>query len=203
MPLDSDFQNPTGKQSLISSFNQFLVDEIGGGFVYDGITTELPVDKTFFWLFDYPLSGSTFPAISTTEIGLFSRAPIAFDRLLKINASTGKAIKGDINQTLIEINCWAKDTTSSAQAAKTVREFRDRVNYVLKNAGELDEDNPGQFIVPPIRLKDYTQPAPTEIGKIRLDLADNAIDEKFIVDSVDMNIKRYKLLVRILWYELL
>ena len=202
MPLPSDFTHPTGKQSVISSLNQFFIDEIDGGEVHDGTATEVTSPNTFFWLFDYPLSGLVFPSVSITEVGLFSRAPIAFDRLLEIDKTTGKAIKGDINQTLIEINCWAKDTPEKADATKVVRELRDRVNFVLKNAGEIDEDNPGQFIVPPIDLKDFSQPSPPVVGKVRVDNVDNSIDEKYLVDEVDQNVKRYRLLVRIFWYEI-
>jgi len=202
MPLPLSFTHPTGKQNVISSFNQFFVDEIEGGEVHDGTSTTLTGSNTFFWLFDYPLSGLVFPSISITEVGLFNRAPIAFDRLLEIDKTTGKAIKGDINQTLIEINCWAKDIATKADATKVVREFRDKINYLLKNAGEIDEDNPGQFIVPPIALKDFSQPSPPVLGKIRVDNADNSIDEKYLVDEVDQNVKRYRLLVRIFWYEI-
>ena len=202
MAIPANFINPTGKQNLISSINQFMVDQIDGGFVYDGITTALPGGKDFFWFFDYPLSGLVFPSISTTEVGLFSLSPIAFDRVIELDKTTGKAIKGDRNQTLIEINCWAKDTPEKADATKVVRILRDRVHYVLKNAGEVDEDNPGQFIVPPIDLKDFSQSSPPVVGKVQVDLADNAIDEKFIVDAIDQNIKRYKLLVRMFWLEL-
>lgn len=203
MPLPSNFTHPTGKQNVLSSLNQFFIDEIGGGEVHDGTATDPTGPNVFFWLFDYPLSGLVFPSISTTEVGLFSRAPIAFDRLLEIDKTTGKPIKGDINQTLVEINCWAKDTPVKADATKVVRELRDRINFVLKNAGEIDEDNPGQFIVSPINLKDFSQPTPPVLGKIRVDNVDNSIDEKFLVDEVDQNIKRYRLLVRIFWFELL
>ncbi|KKK83716.1 hypothetical protein LCGC14_2790620, partial [marine sediment metagenome] len=48
MPLPIGFTHPTGKQNVISSINQFLVDQIDGGFVYDGLTTDLPGGKTFF-----------------------------------------------------------------------------------------------------------------------------------------------------------
>lgn len=202
MPIPASFISPTGKQNLISSLNQFLVDEIGGGEVHDGTATTPSGGNTFFWLFDYPLSGLVFPSISTTEIGLFSEGPIALGRVLAHDKITGLPIKGERNQTLMEINCWAKDTPEKADATKAVRELRDKVNYVLTNAGEIDEANPGTFVVPPIDLKDFSQPSPPVVGKIRLDSADNSIDEKFIVDAIDQNIKRYRLLVRVFWFEL-
>ncbi len=202
MPLPSGFIHPTGKQNVISSINQFLIDEIGGGEVYDGIATVLPGGKDFFWFFDYPLTGLLFPSIVTTEVGLFSQAPIALDRVLAFDKVTGKPIKGERDQTLIEINCWAKNTPEQGDATKVIRILRDKVRYVLQNAGEIDEDNPGQFIVPPIDLKDFSQVVPPVVGKIRVDTADNAIDEKYIVDADKQEIKRYRLLVRIFWFEL-
>lgn len=201
MPIPSSFVNPTGKQNVISSINNFLIDQIGGGEVYDGESTSLSGGNTFFWMFDYPLSGMVFPSISISEIGLFSRQPRALGRVLGIDKTTGKPIKGDRNQTLIEINCWAKDTPSKADATKVVRELRDKVNYVLINAGEFDEDT-DSLVIPPIQLKDFSQPSPPVVGVIELDRTDNSIDEKYIVDADDQNIKRYKLLVRLFWSEL-
>lgn len=192
--------SPSGKQNLISSINEFLVANIPEGEVYDGQATTLSGGKEFFWLFEYPLSGEVFPSISISEVGLFSLAPIALDRLLGID-STGKAIKGERNQTLIEINCWAKDTDEKADATKVVRELRDKVYFILKNAGEFDEDT-DSFVVPPIDLKDFSQGVPPVVGKVTVDRADNSIDEKYIVDAESQNIKRYKLLVRVFWFEL-
>lgn len=192
--------SPSGKQNLISSINEFLVSNIPEGEVYDGQATTLSVGKEFFWLFDYPLSGEVFPSISISEVGLFSLAPIALDRLLDFD-STGKAIKGERNQTLIEVNCWAKDTDEKADATKVVRELRDKVYFILKNAGEFDEDT-DSFVVPPIDLKDFSQGVPPVVGKVTVDRSDNSIDEKYIVDAESQNIKRYKLLVRVFWFEL-
>lgn len=191
--------SPSGKQNLMSSINEFLIANIPEGEVYDGQATTLSAGKEFFWLFEYPLSGQTFPSISISEVGLFSLAPIALERLLGFD-SAGKAIKGERNQTLVEINCWARDTAEKADATKVVRELRDKVYFVLKNAGEFDEDT-DSFVVPPIELKDFSQPSPPVEGKITVDRADNSIDEKYIVDADDQNIKRYKLLVRMFWFE--
>lgn len=202
MPLPSNFAPKAGKQNLMASFNGFLVSEIGGGEVHDGVSMALPGGKTFWWMFGYPLSSLLFPSISIAEVGLFNKGEFAIDRVLGFDKTTGKPIKGTRNQTLIEINCWAKDTVASAEAEKTVRELRDKVAYVLVNAGELDEDT-GLFIVPSIDLKDFSQVGEPKVGKITLDRTDNAINEKFIVDAADQNIKRYRLLVRIFWFELL
>src|SRR3989304_352906 len=114
MPLPSNFVPKAGKQNVLASLNSFLVSEIGGGEVHDGVSTTLPGGKTFFWFFGYPLSSLLFPSISVVEVGLFNRGEFALDRLLGFD-SLGKPIKGARNQTLIEINCWAKDTAASAQ----------------------------------------------------------------------------------------
>jgi len=200
MPLPSNFTSKAGKQNVIASLNQFLVNEIGGGEVHDGVSTTLPSGKVHWWFFGYPLSSLLFPSVSVAEVGLFNRGEFAIDRVLGFD-STGKPVKGTRNQTLVEINCWAKDTATSAQAEKTVRELRDKVAYVLVNAGEVDEST-GLFIVPPIDLKDFSQVGEPKVGKITLDRTDNAINEKFLVDAADQNIKRYRLLVRMFWFEL-
>lgn len=200
MPLPSGFVPPTGKQNVITSFNKFLIAEIGGGQVHDGIATALPGGKTFWWFFDYPIAPLLFPSISVAEVGLFNRGELAIDRVIG-HDTAGKPIKGTRNQTLIEVNCWAKDTPESAQAAKTVRELRDKLVYVLSNAGEFD-DTTETLVVPPIYLKDYGQVGEPVVGKVIVDRTDNSINEKFIVDAADQNIKRYKLLVRVFWFEL-
>ena len=201
MPLPSNFVPKAGKQNVLASFNSFLVSEIGGGEVHDGVSTTLPGGKVHWWFFGYPLTSLLFPSISVSEVGLFNKGEFAIDRVLGFDSS-GKPVKGTRNQTLIEINCWAKDTVTLAQAEKTVRELRDNVAYVLVNAGEVDEDT-GLFVVPPIDLHDFSQVGEPKVGKITVDRTDNAINEKFVVDAADMNVKRYRLLVRVFWFELL
>lgn len=200
MALPSAFVPKAGKQNLMSSFNRFLVEQLEGGQVHDGISTTLPAGKAFWWLFGYPLTGLVFPSISIAEVGLFSRGELAMDRVLG-HDTAGHPVKGTRNQTLIEVNCWAKDTPESAQAEKTVREFRDRALYALTNAGEIDEST-GLLVVPAIVLRDFGQAGEPMVGTITVDRTDNAINEKFIVDAADQNVKRYRLLIRIFWLEL-
>ena len=197
----SSFSVRAGKQNLMASFNKFLVSQIGNGEVHNGVATTLPSGKTFWWFFGYPLSTLLFPSISVAEVGLFTPGETAIGRVLSHDPTTGQPIKGTRNQSLIEINAWAKDTTALANAEKVVRDLRDSVMYVLMNASDVDEDT-GRFIVPPIQLRDYSQGVPSLVGVISLDKNPNSITERFIVDPVDPNIKRYRLLVRVYWYEL-
>ena len=198
MPLSSSFVPGSGKTQMLASLNRFLITEIGGGEVHDGISKTLPGGKTFWWFFDYPISAQLYPSISVADIGLFNQGERAFDRVLGHDKTTGKPIKGARNQTLVEINCWAKDTADQSDATKVVRQLRDKVNYVLVNAGEKDEDT-NLFVVPPIYLKDQSD---VVVGIVTLDRNANAINEKFIVDMADQNVKRYRLLVRVFWDEL-
>ena len=191
----------TGKQNMMTSFNKWLVSYLTEGEVHDGISTTLSIGKEFWFLFGYPLSALMFPSISIVEIGLFTPGETAIGRVLGIDSTTGQPIKGSRNQTLIEINCWAKDTAESAQAEKAVRDLRDKVMYALMNSGEINEVTDA-FVVPPILLKDYSQVVPPTVGTIYLDRTPNSINERFIVDAVDANIKRYRILVRIYWNEL-
>jgi len=50
-------------------------------------------------------------------------------------------------------------------------------------------------------IYDYTQPTPVEIGVMVMDPADNAINEQFVIDPINQNIKTYRILVRLFWYE--
>ena len=201
MPILSSFYPSSGKQNVMASFNNYLVSQIGGGTVHNGIDTTLPLGKTFWWTFGYPLTALMFPSITVSETGLYTPGETAIGRVLAIDKVTGLPIKGTRNQTLIEINCWAKDTAALANAEKVVRDLRDKVMYVLNNAAEFDEST-NSLLLPPIELKDYNQAIPPTVGLIYLDRSPNAVNEKFIVDSADQNIKRYRLLVRIYWNEL-
>ena len=200
MSLPVGFVSKAGKQHVMASLNAFLIEQIDGGQVHDGMSTELPAGKTFWWLFGYPLAGLVFPSISVVEIGLFNQGELAMDRVIGFDPS-GQPIKGVRNQTLIEINAWAKDTPEQADAEKVVRERRDTLVYAFTNAGELNEQT-GVFVVSPIELKDFSQPGEPVVGHISVDRTPNAINEKFIVDAADQNIKRYRLLVRVFWNEL-
>lgn len=200
MPLPASFTARTGKQNLMASFNHFLVEQIGGGQVHDGLSTQLAPGKAFWWLFGYPLAGLVFPSVSVVEVGLFNQGELALDRVLGFDQA-GRPVKGVRNQTLIEINAWAKDTPEKADAEKLVRELRDRVIYAITNAGEID-DATGQFVIPPMHLRDFSAAGNPVVGTVTVDRAANAINEKFIVDAADQNVKRYRLLIRVFWFEL-
>jgi|GEM_PF-6037944 len=193
--------SPSGKQSTITSFNKWLIEQLPEGEVHPGMGTTLSVGKTFWFLFGYPLTALMFPSITISEVGLFNPGETAIGRILGTDPNTGDPIKGTKQQTLMEINCWAKDTAEVANAEKIVRDLRDQVVYALMNAGDFDE-SADDFVVPPILLKDHSQAMPPTVGVIYFDKNPNSITERFIVDAVDANIKRYRLLVRVFWYEI-
>jgi hypothetical protein len=126
------------------------------------------------------------PSINVTEIGLFNYGEMAFDRLVGFDGD--EPIYGTKNQTLIEITCADQDSTVYTAAARTVRNLRDRVVSALEASR--------------IPLVDYTNPGKPVIGYIWVDPNSNSINEKFLVDSQNQNLKRYVLLVRIFWMEL-
>jgi hypothetical protein len=198
--IDAMNKPKTGKANLLTSINHFLIDNVGSGVVHNGTLTALPAGKSHWWFFGYPLAALLFPSISVTDVGLFTPGERAFDRLLGTDAD-GNWIKGTRNQTLIEINCWAKDTAETANAEQVVRELRDLVMYALLNAGDSKADESG-LAVPSILLKDYYDDMTPTVGVIYVDRASNAINEKFIVDQADQQIKRYRILARIFWDEI-
>ena len=104
------------------------------------------------------------------------------------------------NQTLIEISCYDQDSDDFGGATKKVYELRDRLIYAIEFAGTLNNNEDG-YIIPHIKLLEYSQDSKPTIGTIYLDKTGNAINEKFLIDPVTNQIKRYKLLIRFLYDE--
>jgi len=181
-PLPIDFKWNSGKSALMGSLADYFTTQI--------------TDEYFD--FDNPILPVKLPGYGVTEIGLFNLAPIAFEHFL--GYKDGEPLYGKKNQTLIEVSAW-DDESIHPDAVGKVRQMRDKIVYVLYNAGRVGDD--GVFVLPPIKLYDYSASPATEIGLIELDPSDNSINEKFVVDPVNQNIKMYKLLIRLFWYEYL
>ena len=174
-----------GKENLIASLNYWLTSTISGGHL--GLAP-LPSGKDFYWAFDFPIAPLYTPAISVTEIGLFNYGEMAFDRLIGFDGED--PVYGTKNQTLLEITCTDQDSATYAAATNKVRNLRDRVVAALNDSGKR------------IPLVDYSHPQKPVIGYIWVDNNSNSINEKLLVDSQNQNLKRYVLLVRIFWLEL-
>lgn len=193
MAIPKGFSHTSGKEALMASFNNWLIENIDGGHL--GVPP-LPGDKEFFWVFDYPIAPQQFPAITTTERGLFNLGELALDKLVG-HSSDGSPIFGVRNQTLIEITCISQDSETFTGSTLIVRNLRDRVIFALTNAGHISTPE-----VSKIELRDYNNPSTPVIGFIELDRESNSINEKFVVDPQNQNVKRYVLLVRVFWHEL-
>lgn len=195
--VPSDFKAASGKQNFMSSLNSWLVDVVRGGQVGG---TALGYGKDFFWAFNFPIAPLMMPAVGVSEIGLFDLGKRAFDGNLVGLTVDGKPIRAVRNQTLVEINCWAQDSDDFGGATKKVYELRDRVVLALEFAGVMNDNEDG-FIIPPIRLRDFSRDGAPVMGVIWLDPSGNSINEKFLVDPVVQNLRRYKLMVRFLYDE--
>ena len=193
MAIPKGFRHTSGKEALMGSFNNWLIENIDGGHL--GILP-LPGDKEFFWAFDYPIAPQQFPAITTTERGLFNLGERALGKLVG-HSSDGSPIYGVKNQTLIEITCISQDSETLTGSTRIVRNLRDRVIFALTNAGHVSTPS-----VSTIELRDYNNPSTPVIGFIELDRESNSINEKFVVDPQNQNVKRYVLLIRVFWNEL-
>ncbi|TDI97025.1 MAG: hypothetical protein E2O29_01965 [Deltaproteobacteria bacterium] len=193
MPVPKGFVHSSGKENLMASFNNWLIENIDGGHLG---SPPLPSGEEFFWVFDYPIAPQQFPAISTTERGLFNLGERAFDKLIG-HSPDGSPIFGVRNQTLIEITCISQDSETFTGSTRVVRNLRDRVIFALTNAGHTSTPD-----VSTIQLRDYSNPNKPVIGFIELDKESNSINEKFIVDQENQNVKRYILLIRVFWNEL-
>jgi hypothetical protein len=182
MTLPTDFKWNSGKQALMGSLAEYFTAQI--------------TDETFD--FDNPIIPVKLPSYGVVEKGLYNQGVMAFDNLLGYR--NGQPLYGRRDQTLIEISAW-DDVSIHSDAAGKVRQMRDKIVYVLYNAGR--EDDSGVLVLPPIKLYNYYATPKVEIGVIELDPSDNSINEKFVVDPINQNIKVYKLLVRLFWYEYL
>lgn len=195
--IPADFKASSGKQNFMESLNKWLVDIVRGGQSADA---PLLGGNDFYWGFDRPIAPLNMPAIGVVEIGLFDLGARAFNSNLVGFTVDNRPIRGVRNQTLVEITCYAVDTDTFGGATKKVRELRDRIVYALEFAGtENDQEN--GFVVPHIKLKDFSQSGRPVVGIIRVDPTGNAINEKFLIDPVNNQIKMYKLLVRFLYDE--
>ena len=209
-PLPANFNWSTGKAAMMGSIAYFL-------------QTQIP-DEFFDW--DNPIMPVKLPGYGVTEKGLYNYGVQAFDDLLgygqrytysgysgvsgvsghsgysAFSGSSGYSSYGPLhgrkNQTLIEISAW-DDVTKHANAVNKVRQMRDKVVYCLYNAGRVDDN--GNLVMPPIKLYDFSRTPKVEMGWIELDTKDNAINEKFMVDPINQNLKTYRLLIRVYWYE--
>jgi len=186
MTLPKGFIQFHGKQNLMASFNHWLMDTIQGGYLGFG---NLPVDKEFYWSFNYPIAPQQSPTISVVEQGLFNLGEQALGRLM--GHSDGEPVYGTRNQTLIEITCLAADSEIRKDATNIVYGLRDRVVYAIQSNIDVA-----------IPLKDYSNPSAPQIGIIELDPESNSINEKFLVDQQNQEVKRYVLLIRIFWFDL-
>ncbi len=182
MPLPANFKWDSGKGAFFGSLASWLTTNI--------------TDEYFD--FDNPILPIKLPGYGVTEVGLFNLAPIAMEHF--VGYKDGEAQYAKKNQTLVEITAW-DDVTKHSNASGKVRQMRDKVIWALYNAGR--KDDAGTLVLPAIKLYDYFQTPIKEMGVIQLDDSDNAINEKFIVDPVNQNIKMYKMLIRMFWYEYL
>lgn len=180
MSLPADFKWNSGKSALMGSLAEYLTTNI---------TDE-------FFDFDNPILPVKLPGYGVTEKGLYNFGVYAFDNFMGYR--NGQPLYGRKDQTLIEISAWDDETIHPGAVGK-IRQMRDKIVYLLLNAGRVNDA--GVTVLPPIKLYDYSTTPKTEIGIIELDPADNSINEKQVIDPVNQNLKAYKLLIRIYWYE--
>ena len=180
MTLPVNFKWDSGKSALMGSLADYLTTNI--------------TDESFE--FDNPILPIVLPGYGVTEKGLYNLGTYAMDNFL--GYKDGQPLYGRKDQTLIEISAWDDETLHPGAVGK-IRQMRDKIVYLFLNAGRIDDN--GVEVLPPIKLYDYSTTPKKEIGVIELDLADNSINEKQVIDPVNQNIKVYKILIRLYWYE--
>jgi len=202
----SGFNWNSGKAAMMGSFMSYLQTQINDEF-FD---------------FDNPILPVKLPGYGVTEKGLYNMGVTAFDEFLGyryaysgysgysgVSGESGYSAwfsgwsgrvpaYGRKNQTLVEISAWDDESVHSNAVGK-IRQMRDKIVYLLYNAGRVDDD--GHLILPAMKIYDYGMTPAREVGVIEVDPADNAINEKQLIDPINQNIKVYRILVRLFWYE--
>lgn len=204
MPLSLGWKWGSGKSSFMGSLSEWLTTQIPG--------------ETFE--FDNPILPASMPAYGVVEVGLFNIGAQAMGDFVGnyydewtsgysgVSGASGWEVTSGYsgvrekfarrNQTLVEITAW-DDVTRHSDASGKVRQMRDKVIWSLYNAGR--DDGAGGFVAPIIKMYDYYQTPKKQTGVIILDPSDNAINEKFVVDPVNQNIKMYRMLIRFFYFE--
>lgn len=139
-----------------------------------------------------------FPSISMQDGALFGLGEVALGRVLQVTQA-GTQYKGKVEQTQVEFNCMAQLTAANRDAEVEARNMRDRLKWCLENAGE---DGSG---LPAIEIMRYTVKPPTGTGFFLWHPSEvsAAWNEAFIAnDTVQPQVKRYRIYARIYWHEM-
>lgn len=197
MPVPTSYTNPTGKQNVLTSFNNWLVTNVptagAADFVYDFLAE--------------PSTPQIFAQVSVTELTYFDPGISAFGMNI-FPASNYPAVTPAKNGTgmcmMVQIEIKA-DAGVNKSAKQAVYKIRDRFKRALTLAGYSDDEAPGVPLVAPILVLDYGVIPPGDTGIIAHVPVerDNGLQENYIgPDEGTPNIHTMRLLALLEWYEL-
>jgi len=189
-PVPTSYTNPTGKQALLSSLNDWLVLNVptsgASDFTYGFLISENP---------------AVMPRVDVNEFKYFDPSETAMGGMIFPAATGAQQSRGKENRTLIEF--WiSTDQKQSANAKEKMYQIRDRLVYGLNAAGV--DDGAGNVLVPPIAILDPANSS-FDTGTVArlMSEEDNYLIENYFPPSAAMpTIHRYQLLAKISWYEM-
>lgn len=185
-PVPTSYKNPTGKQALLTSINNWLNTNVppanAADFQYGFLISENP---------------AVMPRVDVAEFKYFDPGESAMGGVIFPAATGAQQSRGKENRTMLEIWIYT-DQKQDASAKKHMYEIRDRLVYGLTSAG-LDDGG-----IPPITVLDPAN-SNFDTGTVARVMTeeDNFLIENYFPPSGPMpTIHRYQLLAKISWYEM-
>ena len=188
MVIPTSYKNPTGKNNVLTSINNWLLTNV---------PTANAADFTYSFLNDRDTT--VFPAVDVKEYNFAAKGMGSFGGVL---FEAGAQKEGRDNQLMIDINIY-DDIREHADAKKHVYQVRDRLVRGLTQAGNSD-DITNVVTVPPIAVLDYdNSEAVTGIVAYVPTEEDNHIAENpFPPTPEQLTVYQLQLIVKLYWYEM-
>ena len=186
--VPTTYKNPTGKQNLLTSFNNWIETNVPSAGVSDFTYVFMAEDTT-----------QIFPSVHVQEYNFFNAGSNAFGEVL---FEAGSQEEGANNQIMLDISIY-HDLSKDASAKKKMYQIRDRIVRGLKKAGHSD-DATDALIVSPIEVLDYDNAA-TQTGIVAYvptEEDNHIIENPFQPTPEAPTVYRLQLLVKLCWYEM-
>lgn len=197
-PVWPTFTNPTGKTSMLFSFNQWLTNNVPALNATD-----------FTYSFLQQLGPQVMPRVEVTEYQYPTGGQSAFGGVIFPAGEDAPYQQrlGKTSHVLMELNIYA-DQAKGTPAAGTqlaarqkISQIRDRLVYGLENAGVTAFN--GQVSIAPIPLLDANSSTDTGTLIRVMTEEDNWLMEQYFPPSPDKpGVHRQQLLVKLEWYEM-
>lgn len=197
MPVPTSYTNPTGKQNVLTSFNNWLMTNV---------PTAGNADFVYSFLSEVS-NPEVFALVTVTEQTYFDPGVGAFGMNVFPHSGypiSSPAMNGTMMCMMLQIEIKADAGVDPAAKQKAYK-IRDRIKRGLVLAGVSADEAPGTALIPPIVVLDYTQTIPADTGIVAWIPVqqDNGLQESYIQpDEGTPNIHTIRILALLEWFEL-